>query len=61
MEDHEPMQGDCALGVLTFKGYKQEELNGQMLRKLYVDTGFLKQNYSYTDVYVRSDGKKKTV
>ncbi|XP_031564393.1 counting factor 60-like [Actinia tenebrosa] len=61
MEDHEPMQGDCALGVLTFKGYKQQELNGQTLRNLYVKSGFLKQNYSYTDIYVRSDDESRTM
>jgi hypothetical protein len=57
MDVREPMAGDCALGVLTFKGYKQQELNGQILRNLYVKTGFLKQNYSYADMFIRSDGK----
>ncbi|KAJ7383116.1 hypothetical protein OS493_030647 [Desmophyllum pertusum] len=38
MTGRNDMQGDCGLGHLTFKGYKQQELNGQNLRKAYIDT-----------------------
>ena len=51
------MKGDCGLGHLTFKGYKQQELNGQNLRKAYVDTGFLSPNYNVHEDFFRTDGK----
>ena len=50
------MKGDCGLGHLTFKGYKQELTNGENLRRAYVETGFL-TNYSASDVFLRSDGR----
>lgn len=51
------MKGDCGLGHLTSKGYKQEEDNGKNLRKVYVDTGFLSPNYSNREVFFRTDGE----
>ncbi|XP_032220506.2 counting factor 60 [Nematostella vectensis] len=53
--------GDCAIGHLTLEGYKQQELNGQILRKVYVDTGFLKSNFSSTEMYLRSDDESRTM
>ena len=57
MPGRNDMKGDCGLGHLTFKGYKQEELNGQNLRKAYIDTGFLSSNYSNHEVFFRTDGE----
>lgn len=57
MTGRNDMQGDCGLGHLTFKGYKQQELNGQNLRKAYIDTGFLSPNYSSHEVFFRTDGE----
>lgn len=57
MAGRNDMQGDCGLGHLTFKGYKQEEINGQNLRKAYVDTGFLSPNYNIHEDFFRTDGK----
>ena len=51
------IRGDCGLGHLTFKGYKQEEMNGENLRKAYVDTGFLSSNYSVHEDFFRTDGE----
>ena len=51
------MKGDCGLGHLTSKGYKQEEDNGKNLRKAYVDTGFLSPNYSNHEIFFRTDGE----
>ncbi|XP_074614562.1 counting factor 60-like [Acropora palmata] len=53
------MKGDCGLGHLTFKGYKQELTNGENLRRAYVDTGFL-TNYSVSEVFLRSDDMSRT-
>ena len=51
------IHGDCGLGHLTFKGYKQEEMNGENLCKAYVDTGFLSSNYSVHEDFFRTDGE----
>ncbi|XP_078357656.1 counting factor 60-like isoform X2 [Oculina patagonica] len=55
MPGRNDIKGDCGLGHLTFKGYKQQELNGQNLRKAYVETGFLSSNYSNHEVFFRTD------
>lgn len=57
MPGRNDIKGDCGLGHLTIKGYKQQELNGQNLRKAYVETGFLSSNYSSREVFFRTDGK----
>ena len=57
MTGRNDINGDCGLGHLTFKGYKQEELNGQNLRSVYVETGFLSPNYFSREVFFRTDGK----
>ncbi|KAK3723809.1 hypothetical protein QZH41_019490, partial [Actinostola sp. cb2023] len=57
LDGREPMQGDCPLGVLTFKGYVQQETNGKILNQAYVKTGFLKQNFSYAEMFIRSDAQ----
>ncbi|CAH3125508.1 unnamed protein product [Porites lobata] len=54
------IHGDCGLGHLTFKGYKQEEMNGENLRKAYVDTGFLSSNYSVHEDFFRTDDMSRT-
>lgn len=51
------IRGDCGLGHLTFKGYKQQIVNGENLRKAYVDTGFLSSNYNVHEDFLRTDGK----
>ena len=51
------MQGDCGLGHLTFKGFKQQEINGENLRKAYVDTGFLSPSYNIHEDFFRTDGE----
>lgn len=57
MAGRNDINGDCGLGHLTFKGYKQQELNGQNLRMAYVETGFLSPNYSSHEVFFRTDGE----
>ena len=57
MTGRNDINGDCGLGHLTFKGYKQQELNGHNLRSVYVETGFLSPNYSSHEVFFRTDGK----
>ena len=57
MPGRNDINGDCGLGHLTFKGYKQQELNGQNLRMAYVETGFLSPNYSSREVFFRTDGE----
>lgn len=60
MPGRNDMKGDCGLGHLTFKGYKQEEVNGRNLRQVYVDTGFLSLNYSSHEVFFRTDDMSRT-
>lgn len=60
MPGRNDMKGDCGLGHLTFKGYKQEEVNGRNLRQVYVDTGFLSPNYSSHEVFFRTDDMSRT-
>lgn len=60
MPGRNDMKGDCGLGHLTFKGYKQEEVNGRNLRQVYVNTGFLSPNYSSHEVFFRTDDMSRT-
>lgn len=57
LEGRQVLHGNCAIGHLTSKGYKQEEVNGLFLRDAYVKSGFLTGNYSHQEVHLRSDGK----
>ena len=56
MPSRNDIPGDCGAGHLTFRGYKQQELNGKNLRMAYVDSGFLFANYTNQEVFLRSDG-----
>ena len=57
MAGRNDIKGDCGLGHLTYKGYRQQILNGENLRKAYVDTGFLSSNYNVHEDFFRTDGK----
>ena len=50
-------RGNCSVGQLTKVGFMQQEKNGDVLRKAYVDSTFLKQNLSASEVYIRSDSE----
>ena len=53
----EEVPGNCALGQLTSKGFKQQLSNGENYRKIYVDSGFLSKNFSSVEHLVRSTGE----
>jgi len=60
MPGRNDINGDCGLGHLTFKGYKQQLVNGQNLHTVYVETGFLSPNYSSHEVFFRTDDMSRT-
>ena len=51
----EPLNGNCSVGQLTTIGFHQQQVNGGSLRKAYVDTGFLSDVISPSEIYLRSD------
>ena len=50
----EEVPGNCALGQLTSRGFKQQIENGENYRQVYVESGFLSQNFSSVEHRVRS-------
>lgn len=54
---NEVLNGNCSVGQLTKIGFEQQMNNGKTLRDAYVGSGFLSQNLSSSEVYIRSDGK----
>lgn len=57
----EELNGNCSVGQLTTIGYEQHLLNGASLRKTYVESGFLSDTISPSEVYLRSDSKCGTL
>lgn len=53
----EALTGNCSVGQLTTIGFKQQMTNGMMLKKAYVDSGFLSGQINKSEIYIRSDGK----
>ena len=53
----EALNGNCSLGQLTTIGLKQQMTNGMMLKKAYVDSGFLSGQINRSEIYIRSDGE----
>ena len=53
----ETLTGNCSLGQLTSIGFNQQQTNGMMLKKTYVDSGFLSGKINRTEIYIRSDGR----
>lgn len=53
----ETLTGNCSLGQLTAIGFNQQQTNGMMLKKAYVDSGFLSGKINTTEIYIRSDGR----
>ena len=51
------VDGNCSVGQLTLKGFYQQIANGQSLRKAYVDSGFLSNMITPSEIYFRSDGE----
>jgi len=60
-EGVEDQPGDCNAGQLTTRGYQQQLMNGADLRQAYIDSGFLSDIYSPSDVHLRSDDEPRTV
>ena len=52
----EVLNGNCSAGQLTVTGFEQHLLNGFLLKKSYVDSGFLASNITPSEIYIRSDG-----
>ena len=53
----EEVPGNCALGQLTSRGFKQQLENGENYRNVYIDSGFLSKNFSSVHHRVRSTGE----
>uniref|UniRef100_A0A0K0DQA9 acid phosphatase n=1 Tax=Angiostrongylus cantonensis TaxID=6313 RepID=A0A0K0DQA9_ANGCA len=53
--------GGGGFGQLSPKGMAQHLKFGKLLRKLYVDTGFLSNSYSSREVYIRSTDVNRTI
>lgn len=53
----EELPGNCALGQLTSIGFKQDITVGEHFRTVYVESGFLSNNFTSKELYVRSDGE----
>eukprot|EP00123_Amoebidium_parasiticum_P022796 comp9524_c0_seq1/m.4553 comp9524_c0_seq1/g.4553 ORF comp9524_c0_seq1/g.4553 comp9524_c0_seq1/m.4553 type:complete len:482 (-) comp9524_c0_seq1:342-1787(-) len=54
-------KGNCYIGALTVRGYKQEHLNGEALRREYVDSGFLPKKLNESQVWLRADDVPRTI
>ena len=57
----EELSGNCSVGQLTLIGFYQQIANGQSLRKAYVDSGFLSNMITPSEIYFRSDGELYSV
>ena len=53
--DGEWLNGNCSVGQLTTTGFEQQLMNGQYLRKSYVESGFLSSCITPSEIYIRSD------
>ena len=53
----ETLAGNCSLGQLTITGFDQQIINGLVLKKAYVDSGFLSGKVNMNEIYIRSDGR----
>ena len=56
----EALNGNCSVGRLTTIGFSQQVQNGKVLKTAYVNTGFLDNKISPSEVYIRSDSKLAT-
>lgn len=59
MDGRNVYPGNCLVGQLTSKGFDQEYGNGEVFRAAYVDTGFLSQNLSTSEIWLRSDWEER--
>ena len=53
----EALNGNCSVGQLTEPGFNQHLVNGDQLKRGYIDSGFLGPSISASEIYLRSDSE----
>ena len=58
---NEPLHGNCSVAQLTKIGFVQQLSNGKVMKKAYIDSGFLSDQLNEKELYIRSDSKLSSI